>query len=394
MKIIFYLFILLINNAIAEDYPTIDLNSQNLELLALKKSTDTDLKKYVLNLIKTQYPKEYYPIIKYKDKVAVLVEKYTKEVQLAASKLSEKTNFKLEYNIQYLKFDDNNSNLIIKNFLIGNTVPISTDKLTDDGMPSNFQLLIPNIKMMNNFKVDTSKFKSLIENRKNNRNKNLYMQVIVNLIKFQNGENFQTVIKEVKIYDSPNMKVLLATKTEKTKTNDLIGDWLLSEGFTNRLIGIHAFSYFGYRLQDQMRSISSLKSYCEKTQKIGKHQVVLCIKPYGDNVYIIGTYIGGIVAKVDLVAKAKLSENDKKVIIQQLRVNLNQPKSILNQKHVHWKKYNVDFDFYSDAFNGIKSKESKYNFMFGTNKKFKDLDLTIITSMMSHETKKLIEENK
>ena len=99
-------------------------------------------------------------------------------------------------------------------------------------------------------------------------------------------------------------------------------------------------------------------------------------------------------AKIDLVARSTLNEGDIKMVKQKIRMNLKQPKSIFNKKHVHWVKYGVDFDFYSDAFNGTSSQESQYNYEFGTSEKYKDLDLTLIVSMMSHETKKLIEENK
>ncbi|MFK8010660.1 MAG: hypothetical protein AB8B80_01375 [Marinicellaceae bacterium] len=393
MKIFLFLTILFINNSVANNLSAVDLNSQNIELLALNKSTEDVVKKYVLNIIKTHHSKEYYSIFKDKTKVAEMVEKHTKETLLAASKISEKTDFILKQNVQYNKYDESTSNLKIKSFLIGNSMPISSNKARDDGMPRNFLLLIPNTTMMNNFKVDQKKFNKLIEKRQNN-NKKLYMEVTMNLLKYQNLDNFQTVIKEVNIYDNENKTQLLATKKEKANASELIDDWLLSDGYTNKLVGIHAFSFFGYRLQDQMRTINTFKKYCHKTEKLGEHQVVVCKKPLKENGLFLTTFIGGILAKIELVAKSPLTKAEIALIMQTMQKNMNQTKSILNQKHVHWQKYNTDFDFYSDALKGQKSELSNYEYAFGANKIFKEVDLTLIMSIMSHETKNLIEKYK
>jgi len=371
-----------------------ELNGENIELLSINYISEPKIRKYVLDRIKTKHSKEYYPIISDREKVEALIDTHTKEVKLLASKLNDKTNFKLTQKVQYTKLDSNNANLVLKNFLLGNTMPISTNKLTDDGMPANFLLLIPNIEMMNNFKVDSKKFQKLISNRKNKKNKSLYMELIFNLVKFQNMDNFQTVIKEVKIYDSEAKNILLATKTESNTNQELIADWLLADGYTNKLIGIHAFSFFGYRLQDLMRTVNSIKDICDKTQKLGKHQVVVCNRHHGDNILIATTYIGGIMAKIDLLAQSTLSERDIKLIKQKIKMNLNQTASILAKKHYHWTQFGVDFDYYSDALKGLKSKMSQYNYEFGTSDKYKDLNLTLIVSMISQETKILIKENR
>ncbi len=106
MKIFLYLTILFINNSLANNLTSVDLNSQNIELLALNKSTEDVVKKYVLNIIKTHHSKEYYSIFKDKIKVAEMVENHTKETLLAASKISAKTDFILKQNVQYNKYDE------------------------------------------------------------------------------------------------------------------------------------------------------------------------------------------------------------------------------------------------------------------------------------------------
>lgn len=370
------------------------MSYNDLLLLTLNESPETVVNKYVMNLIKKKHPKDYYPIIKDKAKVALLVEKHKKELKLKASKLSAKTNFTITKNIHYSKFDPDTSKLIIKNFLIGNVMTIPAQKFTNNGMPNNYFLLIPNIEMLNNFNVDSKKFQSLVDNNKFLKNKSLYMEIIVNLIKLQNIENFQTVIKKVNLYESENKEFLLASKTESAPALDLIDDWLLSEGYTTNLIGIHAYSFFGNRLQDPLEIATAIEEFCDKTMKLGIHQVIVCNRPISDNMYLITTYIGGAMGKIDLVAKSALNEGDKKWIIQNLRNNLNKPMSILNKKYSHWSAHHTDFVFYSDAFNYVKSEESKYTYEFGTNDKYQSLDLTLIVSMMAHETKKLIEEHK
>lgn len=397
MKIILYILLFLLLCSCKEKQPeleTLEMNSFNLELLALKSSSKTVVNKYVMNLIKTQHAKEYYPIIKDNEKVDLLVKKHTEELLNKASKLSENTNFKITRDIHYVNFDYDTSKLTLKNFLYGNTMPISNSIFSDNEMPSTFLLLFPTTQIMNDFEVNSKKFQSLIDNNKYLKNKSLFMEIIVNLVKFQNTDNFQTIIKRVNIYESSNKEFLLASKSDTSTTIDDVNNWLLADGYTNKLFGIHSFSFFGNRLQDQLRTASSIMQYCDKTQKLGIHQVIVCNQKVGDTIFIVTTYIGGIVGKVDLVAESTLSDNDRNLILQKMKVNLNKPKSILNTKHSRWTMHHSEFNFYSDAFNGVKSPNSKYNYLFGTNKKFSDMDLTLVVSMISHETKNLIEKNK
>jgi hypothetical protein len=95
-----------------------------------------------------------------------------------------------------------------------------------------------------------------------------------------------------------------------------------------------------------------------------------------------------------VIAKAGLNDKEKKVIQQKIRTNLEQPKSIVNEKTKKWTRYGTDFEFNSDAFHNLKSKESRYKYIYGTSDEHKNSDYTLIVTMMSHETKKLIEESK
>ena len=394
MNKLFFLLVLVFNNVVFANESLFELNSQNLTLLSFKDVAQEDFDKYVLNLIQTQHSDEYYPVRKDPKKLKALIKKYSDKVKESASKFTGQTHFRWGHRVSYEKFDSNQSLLTIRNFLFGSSKAVPVNKSLDDGLPSNFLLLIANIDMIENIKIDAEKFQSFIDSRKNNKNKMLYLEMILVLPKFQNRDNFQAVIKEINVYDSSKKKVLLANRKEPAQTSDLINDWMLSDGYSNKLIGIHAFSFLGYRLQDLLRDVNAIKDYCDKSQKLGKHQVYVCSRPYGENTMIVITFIGGIVAKIDLVAKSELSQKEKKVVAQSIMTKLGQSKSIFNETKVQWSKYNSDFVFYSDAFFGQKSDTSKYTYTFAGLEKQKETDFTLIVSMISQETKQLIENNK
>jgi hypothetical protein len=227
-----------------------------------------------------------------------------------------------------------------------------------------------------------------------NKSKQLYLEAMLSLPAFQNSNNLQTVIENIKIFESKNKKQLLAVKSENRKNTDVINGWLLSEGITNKLIGIHAFSFFGYRLQDLMGDVLTLRNICNKTIKLKAQQLVVCNKKYSENSTIIITYIGGIIAQLDLVATGKLSLQEKKKLSKFLMLYLGQTKAMFENDTLKWSKYNVDFEFYADAFFDKTSVESKFYFPYNKPNEIEPSEHTLIVTMMSHATKKLLQEIK
>lgn len=375
----------------------LELNGENLTQLALKNSSAEKLNQYALFLAKTENSTEYYKVRKDSKKLQKLIARKHKELMTTLAKVPRKSYFKLAQEISYESYDQDSALLSIRNFLLGSTKYISRKDHPDDGLPDHFFLLFANLEILKDIKVGKNKFKELLERRnlkKKPLSKKLYLEATIALPKYQNEDNFQTVIKHLNIYESKAKKNLLVSKQENKNTNNIINNWFLADGITSQLIGIHAFSFFGYRLQDIMGDPIILQPFCKKTIRIGLHQTIVCNKPYTKNSTLVITYIGGVVAQLDLIATGKLSLEEKKRISKILMKQLNKPKTLFQKSSEKWSKYAVNFEFYSDAFFDRTSKESQYHFSFGKSNEPVVSGKTLIVSMISEATKKLIEEHK
>ena len=397
MKIVSIICLLLITVVAISAEEKFELTADNLTLLALKNSSAKKINNYALVLAKTENSTEYYKIRKDSEKLAALIQRKNKELATSLEKISNKSHFTLSQKIRYRSYNENTGLLTIQDFIQGSTKAILRSKHRDDGLPDHFFLLFANKELLNDIKVDKNKFTELLEKRKKENSqasKELYIEMTMVLAKYQNEKNFQTVIKNINIYASKAKKLLLISKQETQKTTDIIDNSLLADGITNKLIGIHAFSFFGYRLQDRMSDVIKQKKICKKTTRMGQHQIIVCKKPYGENSNLIITYIGGVIAKLDLIVMGKLSFEEKKRTSKYIMRQLNRTKSLFQSHSEKWSKYGVDFKFYSDAFLDKTSVESGYHFSYNKADDPIEKGNTLIISMISHATKKLIEENK
>jgi len=397
MKIVSMICLLLITVVVISAEEKFELTADNLTLLALKNSPAKKINSYALVLAKTQNSTEYYSVRKDSEKLAELIQRKTQELTTSLAKISNKSHFTLSQKIRYESYDEKTGQLQIQKIIQGSTKGILRSKHRDDGLPDHFFLLFANIELLNDIKVDKNKFAKLLKKRSNKNSqtsKELYIEITLVLAKYQNNKNFQTVIKNISIYASKAKKLLLASKQETHKTTDIINKSLLADGITNKLIGIHAFSFFGYRLQDRMADVIKHQSFCEKTIKMGKHQIIVCKKQHSANVNLVITYIGGVIAQLDLIATGKLSFEEKKKTSKYIMRQLTRTKSLFQSPNEKWSKYGVDFNFYSDAFFGKTSIESQYHFSYKKTNDPIETGNTLIINMISQATKKLIEENK
>ncbi|MBL4660851.1 MAG: DUF4852 domain-containing protein [Alcanivoracaceae bacterium] len=396
MKIVSMICLLLITVVVISAEEKIELTADNLTLLALKNSPAKKINNYALLLAKTENSTEYYSVRKDSEKLAALVERKNKKLATSLAQISNKSHFTLSQKIRYKSYDEKTGQLIIQKIIQGSTKAILRNKHKDDGLPDHFFLLFANIELLSDIEVDKNKFTKLLEKRNNENaqtSKSLYIEMTMVLPKYQNQKNFQTVIKNINIYASKAKKLLLASKQETQKTTDIITRSLVAEGITNKLIGIHAFSFFGYRLQDRMADVIKHQSFCKKTIKMDKHQIIVCKKPHSENSSLIITYIGGVIAQLDLIATGELNFEEKKRTSKYIMRQLNRTKSLFQSPNEKWSKYGVDFDFYSDAFFGKTSTESQYHFSYNKSNDPVETGNTLIISMISQATKKLIEEN-
>lgn len=385
------IFLLLLNSIVLADESLLEFNSENLTKIALKNSSNEVLNEYAFHILKTQKTSEYFKYRKDKKKIAELIKEERRLLDESLKTIPTKAKLIYKINTNYHSFDPKTSVINIGNKFAGKKQSIfrANDKIK--GLPNYFLLLIPNLEIQNSIKIIKKNYErrqKYLRKISQINNKNVYIEYILSLEKYQNQHSFQTVIDKISIYTSKNKKSLLGSKVETRNHKKLINNWLLSDGITNPLVGIHAFHFSNNRLQDQLSSNSQMAMFCKKTKKIGIHQVVICKKHFSQNTDLIINYLGGKIAQIDLIAIGKISSSETHIIQSKIKKFLKLPSLNLQYSAVTWNDFNVDFILYSDAFLNKTSSRTDYKNIFESNDLSKER--TLILSMMADRTRKLL----
>jgi hypothetical protein len=365
------------------------LTSNNLSLLALKLSQKKVKEQYLQHLMLRDNYSDYLKFEHDQARIKQLLNNKDQELSQKLSVFDHNPVFILQQRISIESFSHARSTIDIRNFLIGATKYIlRSDDDIKDGLPDHFLLLFANLELLKDIKVEYLVFDKLGKDMST-----LFLEAKLQLPKLQNDKYFQTVISSFKLYQSPQKKQLLASVTEQRPVNDIINNWFLAGGFSNSLVGIHGFSFLGYRLQDMFSYPIKAKKYCKKTQKLSGHQIIVCNKAYTENSRLIITYVGGKVARLDLIASNKLNKAEKRKISKYIMSQLKQSTAIFDQDISTWSKYNVDFAFHSGIFFDQTNPQSRYQPLFAKTDPDHANNSLIIT-MMASASKKFIEEIK
>ena len=386
MKSVSWLCLFLYSFCVHSSQQSVELTGDNVTLLALKHSSPEVQKNHVLALVKNDRDSGYYSIRKDPKKLQKLLQQRHEKLIAEAQKFSDETLFTFTKKVPSNSYDLKKDQVSLKKLFLGSTKVVNRKSIDTEGLPGNFKLLIANSELQKNITIDQDEFEELPARTP------VYAEVTLKLLKFQNQQNFQTVITAIKLYASEQKSNLLGQITEKREPAELIADWVLSDGITSELVGIHAFSFLGYRVQDMILDATKLDNHCKKTMRMGPHQVIVCDYPHTSNSRRIISYIGGVIAQIDLVAKGIISFDEKKQLSRLVMLQLGQPKTLFEKSHAHWDKYKVGFDFYSDAFFDNNSESARYYWKYNSKEPVKS-SYTTIVSIISQDTKKLIEEN-
>jgi hypothetical protein len=367
----------------------LEVNNKNLTLLALKFVDKKTLDKYILYLAKSKYGIEYYKHLTDKTSVDKLIYRVENELKNKLLNVSTSSKYLFSYDSNLNMENIQSSTVKIKSFAHIPQKSIMRYDNLKDGLPDHFDLLFANIDILSKVQIHPQTLKTYLTKDKNMETK-IFVELILILNSYQNDKNFQTIISEVKVYDSPRKKYLLASIKEQQSTKEIVKKLFLKDGITNKLIGIHAFSFLGYRLQDQLIESKKLNDYCTKRFKNGINQVIICKMKYTDNSALVITYLGGIVAQIDLIAIGKLNPNEIIKIKKAILISLKRSKNMFSKFSDKWTKYKVDFEFYSDALVNKKNIESTYIYPDVIEFNSTVNTYTLIVTMMSKATKKLL----
>lgn len=386
MKLIFLLSFFIANTISNSFADTLEINPDNLTLLALKYSSKEVVNEYASYLARSKHSKTFFKYIKNKPKRLELISQVENDLKSEIAKMPKSPEFIYTKEVRLapaggeLLFN-------INKFSTGTVFSVFREYSKNEGLPDYFYLLFANLEILQKVKFNKTNLVKIQELRETKNIKHAYVEARLVLTNYQNQQDFQVVIKEISVYADKSKKLLLATKHEKRTATKISNEWLLAGGFTNRLVGIHAFSVFGYRLQDMMNHVVSLQKFCKKTTRIGTHQIIICELPYGDNAKLVTKYIGGKFAQLDILTTNKLTPLEQKDILRNLSTSLKKPHAFFKDKIRKWSQHLSDFEFYPDVFFDRPSKEISTLFKF-------DKNPALVFTMTSQATKKLIEKSK
>ncbi len=358
--------------------PALDLNAQNLTLQAIKSSPAEIVKAFIIKKTKSEYTKEYFKTVKNNTGAEELFEKVQRVLEKEWQGISKQQIYKFSKEIKYTLKKGQTATIQINNLFSGATyITLFREYNSFEGLPDYYNLLLANLDILSSIKIDENKWTEV------QQQKSTWAEVTLIVSNYQNQQSFQTVIKRIDLYKDKEKTQLLSTVIEDRSYNAIVSDWLLSDGFTTKLVGIHAFSVLGYRLQDRINEAILLSNTCEKSTKINSHQVLMCVRPYTQNSKTIAIFIGGILAQVDLVINNNLAAKEKQTIIRHLSNGLKTNRKHINEVQSTWEEYSVDFSYYPNAFKALKitdvNESNKYKLVF---------------SMASQATNKLFEVNQ
>ena len=354
----------------------LDLNAENLTLLALKSSSPDVLEAYVSKLLKSKYTKEYFKALKNKALMKELNQRVKQDLELSLSGISEKQMFRLSKMVKYTPSKQTSESIQVDKLFPQLVYPVYRSYDQEEGLPDYFNLLMSNLQLLNDIKIEPELFLELV----NSKQKTVFVETNLMISKYQNQQDFQVLIESIHLYKGKNKKQLIATKSTSKKLKKNFDNWMLSDGFSTKLVGIHSFSVLGYRLQDRINKTLILNNICEESNIINNHKVLTCIHSFTENSQIILIYIGGILAQLDLIINNQLNTIERNTLIKNLSMDLKAPRDFFSGEYKYWGKYASDFHLYPEVFSFNEGNKSNIS---GKNK--------LVFSMASHATTAIFE---
>ncbi|WP_395373796.1 hypothetical protein [Marinicella sp. W31] len=169
-------------------------------------------------------------------------------------------------------------------------------------------------------------------------------------------KNVLAAITKVRLLDAEEKSQTIYERTISKAPEKIIAESWLKDGITNPLIGIHAFAFYSYRLQDEFIESPNMRKHCKPNGMLGIHLKLDCLLPLDFNeqerMQLEINYVGGIIASLKLHTLTPLTERSKKSLINDIRGDLGINKQVLQSQDVYsWQKYGVNISFYNKRLN-------------------------------------------
>jgi len=358
--IVLFCFIIFSSLASANE-KLLALTADNLTLLALKNSPEKVVDDYVFSLLKSNHTKKYFKIQNNKEQLNELLKTVKSELALKLADVPNKAKFTFSKKIKFTLNKNSPPSINIENLFPNIIHPFLRSFKINQGLPDYFDLLISNLNILNTISIEETQLNKLHQSKK----KELFVETTLEISNYQNQQDFQVVINEVNLYLTKNKNTLIASIKEDRKYETIVENWPVSGGLSTKLIGVHAFSLFGHRIQDSLKKTYITDNSCKKTNRINNHIVLTCKTKYTENSLIISVYVGGILAQLDLIVNNNLSEPEARQITRSLTIGLKQPYQFFTGVDKKWDKYSVDFSFFPQALDVKNSlEEYPYNLVF------------------------------
>ncbi len=347
INLFFLVFIGLISTSLvfAKVDERLPINSDNLTYLALNHLSPQTLQDFIIRLAKNKDIRAYYKAKKEEKSYQALLDSVKQEIQPKLNKIGKSALFKQGQVVTVVAINEKNGELKLSHPINSAVQTLQNSYAKIKGLPAFYFLLFANTEIKDRIKIKPDVLEEITKQSKTSKF-TIYLEQTLKIVEFQNQQEFQVVIQKIDIYRDKSKKQLLGSVSEKRSSANIIKNWLLAGGYTNKLIGIHSFDVFAFRIQDMLADIEKHKNSCKKSKPIGKHLVLECVFPIKQNISLQVTYLGGLLARFSIFAQAGITQKQYQRVIQELRSSLNLKPQFFSNSLKNWKKYSVNFSFF------------------------------------------------
>ena len=326
---------------------------EHKNLMAYSTVTDTDEKNREKKLLSIFKKKDIVGFIESKDKPELRktqLQQVESNLQELAKRLKTGSYSDI-HEVDVKQFDPDTNTLTISQPLSNYRQTYGSLQVRSRVFPQFYHMIFANGRELNKplqlDKKAASKFANLLK-----PGTTLPLEIEFRVAGVKQEKNVLAAITKIRLLDSLEKSQTIHQQTISKTPQQAIADSWLKDGITNPLIGIHAFAFYSFRLQDEFIESPQMREQCKPNGTLGKHLKLDCLLPMDINpqerLQLEINYVGGIIASIKLHTLTPLTERSQRSIINDIRGDLGINKQVLQSQDVYsWQKYGVDISFYN-----------------------------------------------
>ena len=313
-----------VGTAYGESLPA---NTKNLTEAAWALDPHLDWQKYALHYLKINKPQAYASAMHSPQAVQAEVEQMIAEFKKSADKYDRTQLYSLEVEGQIVAIDGDKVTLNtpiqsgIFNIETGNGG-------SESFLPAAYTLLFANPNELMTFSVREGVLPEMQRSFSASERAPAYLVLDLQILRFQQHDHAQTVIRKVRWYADSERSQLLTESDELRAAEELVKNRLLAEGPTFVQIPDHSLSFDGERILEEIVEADATLGTCRDKPRERGHRVLECTRgpQPGTGLWpgAVHRFVGGRRVQVDLYSQGGKLDVDVGEVVRGYEVEYNQ----------------------------------------------------------------------